>query len=292
MCVRWNAGTISRIPTSNRNFIMTSRLLSSLVSKAACALIGYAAVTAVGHGQLLTDNFNRTGELNGSSPTYSATPETWTSNPGDFSTTGTAGVINSPAPSSADAYIGIPGDSSGLAVGTYTLSFTIAQPGNYGEPNAGFTFVAAGFGEDTSTTGVPTLSSDLDPFLALYQGDGEFCIYDKEVGQDPDAGGNLLVRLPYLVSGDANMILTLVVNSDGSDTMAATLNGTPLLLDGATTYTADLIPITNLFLAEDSGNTTSFSDLSLDVPEPRSWAMMLGGAAILLWTLHLRRLRA
>jgi hypothetical protein len=247
-----------------------------------------------GHAQLITDNFDRgTADapvaLDGSSPSYSATPETWTAN-SDFTTNGTAAVIGSPAPSSADAYVGIPGDTSGLGVGTYTLSFTIAQPGD----NSGETFVAAGFGEDTSTTGIPTLASDLDPFLAVYQGDGEFCIYDKEVGQDPSVGGNLLDRLPYFVSGNANVVLTLVVNGGGSDTMSATVNGTSALLDGSTTYTADLIPITNLFLAEDSANTTSFESLELDgpaVPEPKSWAMMLGGAALLFRVLRLRRQR-
>ena len=244
----------------------------------------FASLISISHGQvLITDNFDRgtalaPAALNGSSPTFSATPETWTAN-SNITTDGTEAVLPStstPPDDSILGYIGIPGvTGSNLNVGsTYTLSFTLTPP-------SGSQWTAAGFGTETNTGDVQWLGGNEAGFWVLYNTTGGVAVFE-------DVSGAInLIGITSGVSGDAHVALTIQAGAS-ADMLSASLNGNPLAL--APSIVA-VDPMTQVFISDDSasGAIKSLSLSVISVPEPSTWAMLLSSLGLLLFISRLRR---
>ena len=230
----------------------------------------FAALTLSAQAQvLLTDTFDRSGALDGSSPDYSASPgTTWTSST-NFTTNGTSATI-APSGGSQDlAYLAIPGASSGLTLNdTYPLTVTMGGA-------SGGSWLGAGFG-DVSDTGSVSYGggNTSSPLWALYNTDGSVAIF---------SGGNDITGAIPAATVGAPALVTLsitptIINNTLTDLVSATFDGKLVLNDGQISPTA--IPDVFIDRYEDGG---SFSNLSVTAPEPATWAMlMLGGVGLVL----------
>jgi hypothetical protein len=236
----------------------------------------FASITLIGRGQtlLLQDTFDRGTPstpvtLNGASPSYSASSETWTSDP-SITTNGTSALVPGTSTIAPDysvlGYIGIPGITGGnLTIGQiYTLQFTFLPPGGNGP------WTAAGFGTETNPEDVPYVNGNDAGFWCLDNGNGVSIYYDAT------PGNNTQIYYTGMNPGTNIVDLTVAVGAT-SDTLSASINGTPLIL--TTSIVPPLQPISQVFIGDAVNTTGSFENLSVTegVPEPSTYAMMLIG---------------
>jgi hypothetical protein len=229
----------------------------------------FAALSFSARAQvLLTDTFDRgTADtpvaLNGSSPDSATSSETWTASP-LFTTNGTSANIAAAGGDQAVAYIGIPGASSGLTLGsTYTLSLTIG-------PASGSSWLGVGFGDLTDTGVVSYAAPNTSPLWALYNTDGSVVLF---------SGGTQLTGTTPATGASTLVTLTLTAGAT-TDLISATVNGTQVL---ATSISASATPDIFIQRYEDGGSFANLSLSEVTAPEPGTWAMlMLGGVALVL----------
>jgi hypothetical protein len=222
-----------------------------------------ASITSISYGQtlVLDDEFDRGTPaspvaLNGTSPTFSTTPETWTADP-SITTDGTQvllpEVANSPD-NSVLGYVGIPGVTTGtdLAPGsTYTLTYTFTPP------TGGSAWTAAGFGQLTNTGDVPYLNGNTAGFWTLDNGAGVSFYYSDSPGV------NNQLFYDGMEHGVNTVTLTIQksLSPDTTDTLSATLNGNPVPLS---TSNAIVESISQIFVG-DADRTGSVESMKLSV---------------------------
>jgi hypothetical protein len=160
-----------------RDIITGMKLI--LVAAALCSL----APAAYGQVILLSDDFDRGTPLapvalDGTSPTYAASPESWTAD-SSITTNGSSAFVPGTSTIAPDygntGYIGIPGVTGGnLTIGqTYTLQFTMTQA------LGGSAWTAAGFGTESTTQDDPIGNSG---FFCIDNGSGIAIYYDTTPG--------------------------------------------------------------------------------------------------------------
>jgi hypothetical protein len=182
-------------------------------------------------------------------------------------------------------YLSIPG-LTGVNLttgGTYTLSFTLGPTTSNGA------WTAAGFGDETTTAELPYNqpgnTDNSAPFWALYNTGGNLAILAS-------IGSETHVQIGGIndLSGNVAVVLSITANSDGTDFLAATINGNSVALNQ---NDVTLAPTTQVFIGTaDTAGSADNLDLSVTgVPEPESCALLLGGAAVLLIFLRARRPR-
>jgi hypothetical protein len=250
--------------------------MKSFSTKSLLLSLIFIAGAAAARGQILTDTFsNGTPSsqvtLNGQSPTYSATSETWTSNT-NITTNGSEAVLpNLYTPDNQYAsvlgYIGIPTTyltGSDLTVGkTYSLTLTVSETSGEGG------VLYAGFGTLSQTGNVPYQNGN----------EGSFYVFDN--GADTyvaatDVPGSLpLTRIATGTGANpVTVVLNITAGAGDLDLLTASIGGNQVFSE-----TTTIFPTADVFVSDLTANGT-VSDLSLSVPEPSTYALLLGGLAL------------
>jgi hypothetical protein len=222
----------------------------------------FASITSISYGQttVINEQFDRGTvanpvELNGTSPTFSTAPESWTADP-SITTDGTQvllpQVVNSPN-SAVLGYLGIPGVTPGtnLAPGsTYTLTYTFTPP-------SGNQWTSAGFGSLTNTADVPFGGGNTSGFWTLDNGGGVSFYYGN--------GASPVNQLFYDGAEPGVDTVSLTIQTalapGLTSTLSATLNGNPVALS---TPNAIVEPISQIFVG-DYQKSGSVQNMSLSV---------------------------
>jgi hypothetical protein len=243
----------------------TIKLLSALTLGAALAYTPVASAAVI-----YQDNFNRTGDLNGSTPTITTGGNTWSS--ANWSTDGTSATLASGGWLGLLAFTPTVGSTYTL---TATLNPTFSAAGNTTEWFVlGFTDRAA---TDSWFAGNTTAS-------AGYRINGETFAFNG-----PATGGYLGSFGTYTAFSPQ----TITVVLDATDANSA-LWTTEVKVNGATMISPTALGFTPTinYVGIGSGGAGGFiDDFSLTVvPEPSTYALVVGGIATLL--LRRRRIQA
>jgi hypothetical protein len=238
----------------------------------------FIAGAAAARGQvILSDNFS-TGTpssqvtLDGQSPTYpNPTTETWTSNT-NITTDGSEAVLpnlytNDTPYAAVLGYIGIPSaylTSSDLVVGTtYSLSLTVS------ETSGGGGVAYAGFGTVSQTSNVPYQNGNEGSFYVFDNGIDTY-VADSDVAND-----FTLTRVDTGTGANpVSIVLDITAGAGDIDLLTATIDKTQVF-----STTAKIFPSADVFISDLTTDGT-VSDLSLSVPEPSTYVLLLGGLAL------------
>jgi hypothetical protein len=259
--------------------------LKTLLGLSGSALL--LAFISVAHAQTIySDNFDRNGTLNGSSPGTDLSGATWTvslQNADNYYTTSTTGGGQVSDPS-ADGYpytgAYLPVNGVGSSLGAGLLNFTLTATVTYG----------------TEGTGVGIAL--IDAPVGAYDG-----FNNENLGYITDQGYAVTPQNYFYgdtLTGPA--VLSIAYNALAG-TLTYSANGTPVGSPQSVTVTqiADLedvsfgfannSAINNMPYVASTAIVSSFS-LVVAVPEPSTWVMMLGGLSLLGLMLNRQRRRA
>ena len=263
---------------------------------------------------IYSDDFGRTGNLDGSSPTIDPSGTTWQSAGSGTPITTTGSVLggvastNHASEDSINGVLALPTaylDNAGsLIAGTYTFSMTLSSST---PANGAASGITAGFGTLPVVSADPWNVNEANDNMAMANinlllptGQSNADVLGGPHLTDGNSSGIDSNHVGITTGSAQTFVLSLTSNGSAAPwTLSATLNGTALTFNGNTvmTYAVNGDPITADFHQfGKAGNTNdifingfgtgddTFSNLSLTytaVPEPSTYAMMIAGWAIL-----------
>jgi hypothetical protein len=201
-------------------------------------------------------------------------------NPDKLSTAGTT-PPTPPAKWSANGNAYTYGNSASLSGNNFNTGGTASLPF---VPVAGIIYslsanisVTNGSGSGYAALGFTSSSASPSTPLFPYLGPEPYLQLDSyNGGVQTNAAG--VMSTPFPASSTAGDEYTIVLNTQATDWTVAFYQGLTQL---GTTYTYTTNPVINdIAIGADAYDTGTYSNLTL-IPEPSTWAMMLGGLALL-----------
>jgi hypothetical protein len=294
----------------------TKSFKTSAMPKFAKAFLIFIGSASLASAQVIvSDNFDRNGNLDGSIPVVGneggtnkwavgsdGSPDTGTIT---TSTTG-GGQADSASSTGAStvsgvlaiptAYLMSPGGS--LKDGTYTLSLTMSTPG-LDPVNTGVLFGLGAFSNPNLEPWNFPPNNNLGMGSINLRGSGSNAVIF------PGPALATYSTLPLTSDASVNFVLTFDVSNSAAWTLSATVNGTPISFGGVNPYVYTYssigdpnvavvgVPSNDLYITQYGATTGTFQSLVFEeVPEPGTYALVLGGFGILLGLYRFRSQRA